>query len=286
MHADFRSCVITGMLTVTVGLAGSAGRAASDSLSDDVCATPTATCVSPVPQRARAMSAVSSPVPPAVPPVSDALDACAEPAATCVRPVAAVAQLKHHEHRWQPAHSRPPTVAELLRRWEAAATDRPAWTPAEKTWLARRHQPWLSAVALEAIVRLSATVSASELQHDFTWTAGAAPHDATVLHAVPNDETLRLFCPQLRLELAPTTHALKSVELVDRTGQWRSIELPWSTAIDSPTNTFTVVLTGLQFDVDASLPVADAADLPPSPGDSATVRFATEAVDIELRPRR
>lgn len=211
---------------------------------------------------------------------------CAAPIATCIRP--APQSLRLTDTSSQQPVDRPATLTELLHDWAAASSAHPAWTPSEQKWLARRHQPWLSAVALDAVIRLSSSVDASTLTRDFTWTQSETRDEVTVLHAVPKDETHRLFCPQLRVELDAVTHAMLAIDVADRAGTWRPIDLPWAVLPKVSRPGETIILTADRVEVELTDPAGEAATngLPPQPTPASAVRFAADRIEFSISAPR
>lgn len=250
------------------------------SAAESDCPAPVATCMLPAAARHSDRIATYFHTGGLVIPAAHSEAECAEPIATCIQPAPQRLRLTEvgpARHVEQPA-----TVTELLRDWAEASSAHPAWSPAEKKWLARRHQPWLSAVALDAVMRLSSSVEAQNLAHDFTWTQEATREDVTVLHAVPKDDAQRLFCPQLRVELDATTHALAAIDVADRTGTWRPIDLPWAVLPKPSRGHDTIVLTADRMEVD----VTESANLPPKPVSGSTIRFAAERLEFNVTTPR
>lgn len=239
------------------------------------CPAPVATCTFPPAARHSSRHITYFHTSGIVSPLGHSESECAEPIATCIQPAPQVSRLADGGPlRLTEGAS---TVGELLRDWATASATRAAWTPAEKKWLARRHQPWLSAVALDAVMRLSSSVSEQDLSRDFTWSTGESQDDdIAVLHAVPTDETQRLFCPQLRVELDVSTHTMLAIDVADRAGTWRPIDLPWAVMPKSSRGGDTIILTAERIEVDA----ADSTDLPPSPQAKPTIRFAAGVIEI------
>lgn len=252
------------------------------SVTDATCPDPVATCTLPaatrLPESIATYFHTGGVVTFAVPTESN----CAEPIATCIQPAPSVAQLPGTGLAWRSDHAA--SVSELLRSWSAASHQHPAWTTTEKNWLARRHQPWLSAVALDAVVKLASTVTEADLADDFTWTQEAVREDVTVLRAVPTDETQRLFCPQLRVELDATTHALAAIDVADRAGTWRPIDLPWAVLPKPTFNNNTIVLTADAIEI--AVANADGTALPPSPTTPTLLRVAAERVEFDVSSPR
>jgi len=188
---------------------------------------------------------------------------CGDPMATCVQPPARIIQAAY-----TPLAS--PTSAlsltELLEDWATASRKQSPLTLTEKHWIARRHEPWLSAVALESVVRLTSAVDAEELRRDYRWTLDSRA-DAVTLNAVPLDDAQKLFCPQLRIELDPITHAVATIDVADRTGTWRPIDLPWAVLPESHRGVFSIV--------------ASDSELPPSPSNLPKLRFASHQLEVD-----
>ncbi len=213
---------------------------------------------------------------------------CAEPRATCVQPRARVAQLADHGLGWASGSHLKGSVESQLAAWAMAAQGRPEWTPTEKNWLARRHQPWLSAVALENVVRLASAVKEAELSRDFTWTVDTTDGSMTRLHAVPTDETQRLFCPQMRVELDSITHALTAIDIADRTGTWRPIDLPWAVFPKPTRGEQAMILTAdnLEFALTGVVSASEIVALPPLPASAAATRFAIDRAEFDATTPR
>lgn len=264
---------ITGGLTVALllGLQATGWTAA-----ESICPAPRATCVLPAARLAE---------PPAgyfhhggIHAFTTVLDDnCAEPLATCVLPPARFVDASPSARMSTPITA---TIPELLAAWADATQDHAALNLTEKQWLARRHEPWLSAVTLDTVVRLTQSVNAGELARDFNWTLGRMRDDAYVLHGVPTDETQRLFCPQLRVELDAATRTLTTIDVADRTGTWRPIDLPWAVlptpARGEPTILLTASAIELQIDQTAAV------DIPPSPITGPALRLAAEALELPI----
>ncbi len=250
------------------------------------CPAPVATCTRPAAARHSAQIAAYFHTSGVVHSFTDAESECAEPIATCIRPTPQISRLsatvtgRHAEVQ--------PTVAEILRGWATASTTHAAWSPAERQWLARRHQPWLSAVALDAVIRLSSSLTENELARDFNWTQAEANDEVTVLLAVPTEDMQRLFCPQLRVELDAITHGLTAIDVADRTGTWRPIDLPWAVLPHPSRGSGAIILTAERREIEVTDQLnADAAGtLPPSPQRLPVVRFAADVIEIEAATPR
>ncbi|HET6423629.1 MAG TPA: hypothetical protein VFG20_08085 [Planctomycetaceae bacterium] len=202
---------------------------------------------------------------------------CADPVATCIQPPARLVDISFTGRLSLSFSS---SIPELLGGWSAASQRQTPLTPTEKQWLARRHEPWLSPVALETIVRLTSSVDADTLAQDFEWTLDAR-RDAVVLTGVPTDDTQRLFCPQLRVELDPVTQKVSTIDLADRAGIWRPIDLPWAVLLEPGRDTGAIVLTADAIEVDVAT-----TDLPPSPSGPSVIRLAAEAIELSGPARR
>ncbi len=246
----------------------------------EVCASPMPTCLAPAPaaiDARRYQNYLGIDWSPTL------VEPCAAPLATCIGAAPQSAVLAGHGLRWQ--HSTAPTCSaqECLQRWEQASVERSAWTTAEKQWLARHHQPWLSAVALEQVARFSSSVQAAALTRDFDWTVLGQQSDTTVLKAVPKDETAKLFCPELRVTLSAGQQSVQAIEVADRNGTLRGIELPWT--LPAEQNQIQLVAGAISVAIGEPEAVPPA-DLPPSPTPTGVIRFAAESISIELRPIR
>lgn len=188
---------------------------------------------------------------------------CADPMPTCVHPPARIIQAAY-----TPLQSATPTLSltDLLDQWAVTSRKQTLLTLTEKQWIARRHEPWLSAVALETVVRLTSAVDAEELNRDYSWSLETRG-DAVTLNAVPLEETQKLFCPQVRIELDPITHAVATIDVADRTGTWRPIDLPWAVLPESQRGVLSVVATDNE--------------LPPSPSNTRKLRFANHQLEVD-----
>lgn len=229
---------------------------------ESICPAPRATCVLPPARLAEPPSGYfhhGKIAGEAVPLESN----CADPLATCVQPQARIIQAAY-----TPLQSAAPTLSltELLDQWATASRVQSPLTLTEKHWIARRHEPWLSAVALETVVRLTSAVDVEELNRDYRWSLDTRAEVVT-LNAVPLEETQKLFCPQLRIELDPITHAVATIDVADRTGTWRPIDLPWAVLPESQRGVFSVVATDNE--------------LPPSPSNTPKLRFANHQLEVE-----
>lgn len=202
---------------------------------------------------------------------------CADPVATCIQPPARLVAASFSHSLSVPV---PSSIPELLDGWSAASQRQAPLTPTERQWLARRHEPWLSPVALETIVRLTSSVDANALAEDFDWRLDAR-RDAVVLTAVPTDDTQRLFCPQLRVELDPVTQKVASIDFADRAGIWRPVDLPWAVLLDPTEDSGAIVLTAETLEIEVA-----GTDLPPSPRRLPAVRLAADWVETPLSIRR
>ncbi|MDP1798354.1 MAG: hypothetical protein Q8K78_12760 [Planctomycetaceae bacterium] len=261
-------------LAITLGVNLTAGIAA-----ESPCPAPIATCGFPAPARHPETIATYFHTSGAV--TLSTYDAeCAAPIATCIQPAAYIAPLPVTRLSWRT--ERQPALSEVLQRWSAASNTHATWTATEKNWLARRHQPWLSAVALDAVVRLASSVKAADLANDFTWTQEFTEDDVTILRAVPTDETQRLFCPQLRVELDAVSHALTAIDVADRAGTWRPIDLPWAVLPKPSRGVDAIVLTSNQIEIEltGSVTITELAEVPPSPVSAPTIRFAADRVEF------
>ncbi len=246
----------------------------------EICANPMPTCQAPAPSTINARQYQQFLGIDWLPTI---VEPCAAPLATCISVVPQAPVLATHGLHWRYAATSASATQESLQRWEQASANRPAWTTAEKQWLARRHQPWLSAVALEYVTRFSSAVESAALTRDFDWSVVAQKAEATVLKAVPKDETARLFCPELRVTLTSAQPAVQSIEVVDRNGAWRGIDLPW--AVPTERNEIQLVAGAISVALGEPEAVPSVA-LPPSPTTAGAIRFAAESINIELRPIR
>lgn len=287
MPTGFR---LSSMLTSTPGfLAGtiSLGVCLTGwTAADPVCPAPVATCTLPAPARHSDRVATYFHTSSVATTVTVQESECAEPIATCIQPAPQVAH-QQQAGFFAPAE-RQTTVSELLHGWSASSSAHPVWTLSEKKWLARRHQPWLSAVALDSVMRLSSAVKETDLARDFTWTLEGTRDDVTVLHAVPKDETQQLFCPQLRVELDAATHALTAIDIADRAGTWRPIDLPWAVLPmpDRDADAIRLVANWIEIESTGNREFSESTDLPPVPSSAAAVRFASERQEFNVSTPR
>lgn len=260
--------VATGLLLVTLATDGSVL---------EVCASPMPTCLAPAPATVDARQYQKFLGIDWVPTI---VEPCAAPTATCIGAAPRATVLTSHGLRWQSSNTPACSTQEYLQRWEEATAEHSTWTTAEKQWLARHHQPWLSAVALEQVARLSSSVQAASLTREFDWTVVGQREADTVLKAVPKDETVKLFCPELRVTLSTGEQMVQAIEVADRNGELRGIELPWTIPAEQHDKVYLVRHFEISFhDSDTPQPV----DLPPRPSRSTPIRFA---VDVDARPIR
>lgn len=251
---------------------------------ESACSAPIATCTLPAAARHHETIATYFHTSGVVTWTTTMEDNCGAPMATCIQPAARVAELPELGLFWHVEHDT--TITELLQSWSQASIAHPAWTASEKNWLARRHQPWLSAVALDAVVRLASSVTEADLEHDFIWTHESTRDDVTILRAVPTDETQRLFCPQLRVELDAETRALSAIDVADRSGTWRPIDLPWA-VLPKPIHAGeTIILTANSIEMDLRSNTSTVTDFPPAPDTLPTLRFAAEQLEFNATAPR
>ena len=156
----------------------------------------------------------------------------------------------------------------ILQSWSTASAGQPAWTDRDREWLHRQAGGDLSAHALDLVLKLTQPVNASALMADFDWRILASNVPMLLLSATPREETARLFCSELQIELDATGRP-RTVEVVHRAGRKRLL-------IQRD-----VVLANAVVEVDG--------DLPPSPSSTAytpLVRFAAELIEVEREAPR
>jgi hypothetical protein len=188
-------------------------------------------------------------------------DPCQSPRAACVLPAA---HCVNDDLPRCPSANEP--VAALLRRWETASANQPAWSPRDREWLRRQSGDNLSAHALDLVVRLTQPVTVAALRREFDWQLTPADDAGIVLAATPRDDAARLFCSELHIELDAGTSRPRAVDVIHRGGRQRLVIQP------------EVVLTAhvvVESDEDF--------DVPPSPsttGAGPLIRFATGPIEI------
>lgn len=155
-------------------------------------------------------------------------------------------------------------LSAILQNWSTASAGQPRWTERDREWLHRQAGGNLSAHALDLVLKLTQPVNVSALMADFNWRVLASDEPMRVLSATPREETARLFCSELQVELDATGRP-RTVEVVHRAGRNRLV-------IHRD-----VVLANAVIDVGSG-------DLPPSPSSTAAaplIRFAAGVIEVE-----
>lgn len=226
----------------------------------ELCVGQRAHCVLP-PAAIVAANATQSAVLPAAHQQDD--DPCLLPRALCVLPIAHCVQDSLPRCGGETG-----AITTLLRRWEAVAANHPAWSARDREWLRRQAGHHLSAHALDLVVRLTQSVTATALLRDFEWQLTPSDDAAILLSAIPRDEATRLFCSELQIELDAITGQLRAVDVLHRTVKHHLVIQP-------------EVTLAANFAVEAD----DDGDLPPSPSAAEStplIRFAAGTIEVEV----
>lgn len=194
-------------------------------------------------------------------------DRCSIPGATCSAPAPATIQLIGLDIvADEPVHTAK-TFAQILNDWEAASRSLPPVSERDLAWMQRMNAPALSAHGIDLVAEFLGPVDTAKLQREFRWAVEYQGEFGVWLVAVPLDDTVRLFCPKLRIGLTRFSE-IAAVSVSDRNGQWTRVSQP--APLERP------LLGDMEFD-----------GVPPSPrlatsDQTPLIRFAAGALEIEL----
>lgn len=169
-------------------------------------------------------------------------------------------------------------VTAALQNWERGSQTQRPLQERDRVWLQRMNSPELSAHAVEAAGQLLGPVSATALREKYDWALVKSGNGRVTLSATPRDETDRLFIPNLEVILSSGTGTILGIAARERNGAGKTVQLP-ELAVNP------VVL--VQHTAPA-VGVSQDDGLPPSPvpATPATIRFAGDAISIEMRQPR
>lgn len=194
-------------------------------------------------------------------------DRCGTPGATCSAPAPATIQLIGLDIVADEPVRTAKTFAQILNDWEAASRSLAPVSERDVAWMQRMNAPALSAHVIDLVAEFLGPVDPAKFQREFRWAVEHQGDFGVWLVAVPVDDTVRLFCPKLRIGLTRFSE-IAVLSVSDRNGQWTRVSQP--APLERP------LLVEMEFD-----------GVPPSPrlatsDQTPLIRFAAGAFEIEL----
>ncbi len=194
-------------------------------------------------------------------------DPCSIPGATCLAPVPASIRLVGLDVVADERISEPKTFAQLLQDWAVASRSLLPVSERDVAWMLRMNAPALSAHVIDLVAELLGPVDPVRLQRDYSWVVERQGDFGVWLVAVPQDDTVRLFCSKLRIGLTRFSE-IAALTVSDRNGEWQIVSLP--APVERP------LLVEIDFD-----------GVPPSPrpapgAQAPLIRFAAGTIEIEI----
>lgn len=194
-------------------------------------------------------------------------DRCSIPGATCSAPAPATIQLIGLDIVVDEPVSKSKTFAQILNDWEAASRSLAPVSERDLAWMQRMNAPALSAHVIDLAAEFLGPVDPAKFQREFRWAVEHQGDFGVWLVAVPVDDTVRLFCPKLRIGLTRFSE-IAVLSVSDRNGRWTRVSQP--APLECP------LLVEMEFD-----------GVPPSPrlatsDQTPLIRFAAGAFEIEL----